>query len=247
MPAALKMQDEYADSLQVMFVEVGRASEEEMQAFAIDKGWFDVGTDAIWSKERPFSTGESAIPSYALLDETGKVILKGITTRDHKKIEEAIEEHAKARKKGPEDLPKAVAKQVAEFHKGKQGKALVALGDMLAEDSRAQDDEKLAAEQALAALNASLERDLKRVDWLLSNGYFAVAEGRLEDLAKQLKGADEWTAAVAERTTRLESDDLKAERAAEAALLKLEQKLYTKGTDKVSAKSLGGIGEKFPG
>jgi len=246
-PAALKLQDEYQDSLQVVFIEGSRVTSDQMHAFAIDKGWFDVGTAAMWSKEAPFKTGESVIPSYALLDPTGKVLLKGVTTRDHKKIEEALEEFAKARKKGPKDLPKAVSKQVAEFYKGKPGKALKALSALTAEGSRASSEDQAAAQTAIDTLTAAVERDLKRLDWLLDNGFYAVAEDELSDLRKGLKGADEWTTAVAERSTRLESDELKSERSAEKALLKLQKKLYSKGTGKVSAKSLSAIAEKYPG
>jgi hypothetical protein len=246
-PLALELQDEYEDILQVVFVESQGATPVRAQQFAIDKGWFNEGTAAMWTTERPFSTGMGGLPSYALLDDTGEVLLKGITTRDHKKIEEAIEDYAKARKKGPADLPKSVAKAVADFHKGKPTKALDTLEGMLAEGSRAKPDEKAGAEKALASLGALLERDLARVDWLLGNGYYAVAEGELEELAKELKGADLWLEKVAERSERLESDELAEERKAEQALLKLEKKLYTKGSDKVSAKSLYAIGDKYPG
>ena len=105
MPTALKLQEEFKDSLQTVFVEVGRANDAQMSAFAIDRGWYggDGSDSAIWTKERPFDVGTGSIPAFALMDESGKVILSGTTSRMHKQIEEAIEEHDKARSKAPAD------------------------------------------------------------------------------------------------------------------------------------------------
>ena len=249
MPAALKLQEEFGDTLQTVFVEVGRASSDKMQAFAIDKGWFggDGASQAIWTKERPFDVGTGSIPAFALMDENGKVLLSGTTTRMHSEIEETIEQYAKASKKAPKDLPKAVGKLQVDFFKGKLGAALNAARD-LAEVPNTRDAEvQPAAIAAVERFETKLKRELKRADWLIDKGFFAVAEADLKDLQKGLKGCDEYLDMVAERLDTLESDELKSERAAEDALTKLEKKLYTKGTDKVKSKSLTQLAEKYPG
>lgn len=247
MPAALKLQEEYKDSLQVLFVEVGNANNPKMQAFAIDKGWYAASGNAMWTKEKPFDSGQKYIPAFVLLDESGKVILSGLTGSMHKEIEELIDEHAKARTKGPEDAPAQVAKLYGEFYKGKAGKALADAMALAADPGRGGEEVQTAAQAAVTIMQASLERELKRADWMLENGFYAVAEAGLDDLSKSLKGADDWLAKVTERADRVRSTELAEERKAEEALAKLEKKLFDKGTDKVSAKSLAAIGEKFPG
>lgn len=247
MPTALKLQEEFKDSLQVVFVETGRVDRDGMQAFAIDKGWFADGSRAMWTKEAPFDPGLGATPSFALLDDSGRVLMKGITTREHSRIVETIEQHAKARTKGPEDVPSKVAKLYGDFAKGKLGKSLSAAAALAADPGRDGEELGNAAKQAVADMEAALERELKRADWLLENGFYAAAEADLSDLAKELKGVDDWSAKVAERQSRLGGAELETERKAEEALVKLEQKVFDKGTDAVKSKALLAIGEKYPG
>lgn len=244
---ALKLQEEYQDSMQVVFVEVGRVDNDGMQAFAIDKGWFAASDDAMWTKDRPFDVGAGGIPAYALLDDQGKVLMKGITTADHSKIVEAIEEHAKARGKGRSDLPGAVGKAYGDFWKGKAGKALAEVSALAAEGSRAEAEVLAAAKATVTSMEAALEVQLKRVDWLVENGYFARAETALAALEKSWKGAEAWVAKLQERRTKLGSPDLVTERKAEEALLKIQEKLFAKGTEGVKPKVLSELAQKFPG
>lgn len=249
MPTALKLQEEFKDSLQTVFVEVGRANDAQMSAFAIDRGWYggDGSDSAIWTKERPFDVGTGSIPAFALMDESGKVILSGTTSRMHKQIEEAIEEHDKARSKGPDDLPKSVAKLHVDMAKGKFGASLAA-ARKLSIDGTARDPEvQPAAALAVEAFESRLSADLKRIDWRIGRGDYDTAESDLKSLQKALKGCDDWIEKVDERLTALESDDLAEERKAAKALSKLEKKLYSKGTDKVKASTLRSLAEKHPG
>ena len=246
MPTAIKLQEEFEDSLQVVFVEVGRANREEMTAFAINREWF--GTNAMWTKHRPFSSGQRVIPAYALLDETGAVLASGVTSRDHSKIEDLIEDHAKQRKKGPKDAPKAVAKLVASYHKGKAAEALAGLEALIAEPGRKDPEEVQAAASAWRdTLTAWIEKDVARLGWFIENGRYDQADERLDALNKSLTGHETWQGRLDEYSASLGDEALKDERDAEQALAKIEAKLFKGGTEKLKESALEKLIDQYPG
>lgn len=248
MPAALKLQEEYPDDLQVVFVEVqNRVGETQVEAFTYDRKWRSSGL-AMWTREKPFDHGQKGIPAYALLDDDGKVLRTGITTADHHEIVKTIEQRVKERAKGPDDAPSAVAKLWKEFRKGKAGKALAG-AEALVEDPGKKDPEQVvaAAKAALETWRAELSAEIGRASWAVENGHFDRAEEVLGKLSKSLGGHGELADRVAELQEKLKADDLKAERAAAAALAKVEAKLNDKGIDASHAKALQKVLDEHAG
>ena len=59
MPAAIKLQEEFGDALQVLLVESQGTGHEESVGFAMKAKW--LGNDAIWTSDYLFSTGSSGL------------------------------------------------------------------------------------------------------------------------------------------------------------------------------------------
>lgn len=246
MPAAIKLQEEFEDILQVVFVEVGRVSRDQMVEFAANREW--LGGQAMWTKHKPFETGLGATPSYGLLSDSGELLAKGITTREHHKIVELIEGYEKQRKKGPDDAPRDVAKLVANYHKGKVADALSGLEALIADPGRKDPELVVAAATAWRdTLTAWVERDLTRLGWLIDNGRYELADERIDDLQKALKGNETFGTRLSAFAEALDDPALDSERKAEEALAKLERKLFEGGTEKFKEKALEDLIHDFPG
>ena len=71
MPTSIKLQEEFGEDLQVIFVESQGADRAKMEGFALRKKWF--GTTAMWTTERPFDSGSRGLPNYVLIGADGKV------------------------------------------------------------------------------------------------------------------------------------------------------------------------------
>lgn len=224
MPAAVKLQAEYGEDLQVIFVHSQGGTEQDIVRRQLERKW--LGNRAMWTSERPFSTGERGLPNFALLDASGTVVMKGISTRLMKPMEDKIAELVKSSAEAPEDMPKAVQKAFEAMQEREYSKALAMLDKQIEKPSGG--DEAL-AKLATEMRGQLLERataHLQRIRWMAENGYPEMAADALKGyvkVAKSVEAVQEELNAVQEL---LKSDELKAELAAAGDLNKLESKLY---------------------
>ena len=226
----MKLQEEYGDQIQVILVEVQGHASDEVEAFALKKKWF--GTHAIWTTERPFSTGLPGIPNYALIAPNGEIASVGYSTQDHGKVKDMIEDFVKNGGSAPPDVDSSVEKIYKRVDKGDFGKALEEVDKLIAKLEEKGEAEVLAqARAARDAVLAHAERAMGRIQWMLQNGYAMRAEDRWSDFRKAIKGAAALEEKAAELAASFEDEAMKAEIAAERALARLEGDLYESGGD----------------
>src|SRR5688572_25795216 len=239
---SIKLQEEYGDKIQVVFVSVGNDSPEAVQAFALAKKW--LGGRAMWTSESPFETGLKYIPAAVLVDSTGKVQIVDNPMDAHGKIVDLIDDDISQSKKGPADAPDAVRKAWQEFGKGGWVKA-IGMAQALIDKPPSTDGEKVvaSAKAAIESFKKNIDESFARVDLYAGAGLYDRALADLETLAKNVKGDAELTKRHAEAVAKLNGEDLKAERAAASELGKLEKKLYANGPEKNSAKALQAFAE----
>jgi len=180
-PASIKLQQQYGDDLQVLFVECQGADLATSEAFAWRMKW--MGTQAMWTTERPLEVAGSGLPQFALLDTEGKVLLSGNPLDQKKAIEEAIAAQVKKKKSPPEGTPDALAKPWATFAKGNLAAALAECDKLGAASA----DLAAAATALRAEMIARTEARLARGRWMIENGYVAEATEHLTALGKAVK------------------------------------------------------------
>lgn len=224
MPAAVKLQEEYGEDLQVLFVHSQRGSEQDVVRRQLERKW--LGGRSMWTNEHPFSTGSGGLPNFALLDADGRVVMKGISTRLMKPMEEKIAELVRAAKDAPEDLPKPVAKAFVDLRKGEYSKALAVLDKQIEKPSGGKVEIAEAAMKVRGQLLERAEAHLVRLRWMAENGYAEDAQDGLKDFMKVAKGVDSVQEGIAELQATFKSSDMKAELAAAGDLRKLERKMY---------------------
>lgn len=240
---SLKLQEEYGEDLQVIFVEVQGTDDPKVASFALEKKW--LGGRAMWTTERPFDVGLDGIPQFGLLSPQGEVVLTGYTNQMTSKIDDAIAEMVKSARKPQKDLPKEVAKALVEAAAGGYGKALAALDAVLA-DPKAE-AEHAAAREARTKVDSQVDRALGRVTWLLDNGYPLEAQAVHGSLSKALADVPARAEAVSALTKRLATEEVKAELAAAKALARAEEKLYKDGPGAKAKRTLEKIAESHAG
>ena len=243
---SLKLQEEYGDAINVVFVEVGNRPDTYVQQFMIQHKW--MGGRSVWTREPPFETGFNYIPVGVLLSSDGKVLIRGNPIELHPKIKNAIDADIDAQRKAPKGVPDVVGKALVDFHKGNYAKALASL-QVIVDKPPVKDPEGLlpAAKKAIDDFNAKIDARFARVQSLIDGGWFAEATAQLGEIAKAVKGNDELTRRQAEVLAKLQADSLKTEREAADALAKLERKLYDKGPDNATAKALEALAKKYEG
>jgi hypothetical protein len=244
-PSSIKLQEEYGDKIQVIFAS-GSDTPEAVQAFALGKKW--LGGRAMWTSEPPFETGLEYIPAAVLLDSSGAVKIIDNPIEVHKKICDLIDADLDAAKKGPKNAPDAVRKAWQDFNSGNAAKALAA-AQALVDKPPAKDAEAVvaAAKSALESFNKSLDARFAAADSLLASGLYDRAQAELDALTKTTKGNADLAKRIADFQTRLNDPALKSERDAAADLARIEKKLYDKGIEDNSAKSLTAWAEKHSG
>ncbi|HZM00437.1 MAG TPA: hypothetical protein VFD43_09315 [Planctomycetota bacterium] len=244
MPASIKLQEEYGDKVQVVFVSVGSDSPDKVQAFALKKKW--LGGRSMWTCEPPFETGIKTIPATVLVSSSGEVLFAD--NPNESKLKDLIEEDLKAKEKGPKDAPDAVRKAWADFGKGYWGKARVAAQAVIDKPPPKDGDAAVAAAKAaLESFGKGIDARFARVDRCVADGLFDRAADELAAIGKAVKGDADLVQRHADALAKLNGDDLKAERDAAAALAKLEKKLYANGPEDNSAKQLEAFAEKYSG
>jgi len=220
------MQNELGDQIQVLFVESQNSTDEAIAEKQLQLKW--LSGRAMWTKERPFDTGSRGLPSFALLDADGNVVLKGSSNAMHKQIVESIDEMLKASNEAPDDMPKAVAKAIVDIRKGDYDKANAVLAKLVEKPSGPDPASmKTAAEGAQVQLMARVEGELKRVQWMLENGYPLAAEDHFKSLSKRSKGLVGIQEGMKDLAAKLTSADFKPELEVAKALNKLEQKFFS--------------------
>lgn len=244
MPASIKLQEEYGDKIQVVFVEVQGASPKDAQVFALGKKW--LGGRAMWTSEPPFETGRTTIPSTVLVSSAGDVLFVDYPVES--KLKDLIDEDLKNKEKGPKDAPDPVRKAYADFAKGNWGKALAAAQAVIDKPPPKDGDAAVAAAKAaLDEFKQGIDARFARVDSLVAAGLFDRATDELTAIAKAAKGDAELTKRQADALAKLNGDDLKTERDAAVALAKLEKKLYANGPEDSTCKALEAFAEKHSG
>lgn len=224
MPAAVKLQEEYGEDLQVIFVEAQGATEVQIAQRQLERKW--LGNNAIWTSERPFSTGAGGLPNFALLDADGKVVMHGISTRLMKPMEDKIAELVETSKDAPESLPKPIDKAFVDLRKGEYSKALAVLDKQIAKPSGGKAEIAEAATQVRAELLQRAQAHLGRLRWMAENGYADNAVDGLKDFVKAAKNVEDVQEGIATLTEDLKSDEMKAELDAAKDFAKLIKKMY---------------------
>ena len=238
MPASLKLAREFGDDLALVMVESQGSNMEEQEAFVWKRKW--MGTQAMWTTERPFDTGAGGLPNFALLSAEGEVLLMGNPSSMHGKIEDAIAEEIAKAKKVPADTPKAFKKAWKEFVKGNYAKAVAEARKV---EAKGGEDGEIAA-GAVEDFVDAIENKYARVGWLMDNGYFGKAQSMFKDLSKQTKGLADIAEAHAELAQRFEAPELKAELDAAKAFERIESKLQENGFDEKLVKKLESFAKK---
>jgi hypothetical protein len=240
---AIKLQEEYGDALQVIFVESQGHGAEEIERYGLERKWF--GGRALWTRERPVRNTSSGLPSFVLLDVEGRQILDGSSIRLASQMEEAIAAEVQKVRRGPDDVPKDLRDAARDLLRGKFGAAAAEAEKLVQKADDAELAEGARAVQAAAASRARAASE--RIGRLIDEGSYLRAAELLKDFEKAVDGSDALEELVAPLQDRLEDDALEDERKAEKALRKLESVLFTKGDDAVPARALTKLAEKHAG
>lgn len=236
MPTAVKLQSEYGDAIQVILVHSQEASEAESIAFALRQRW--LGNRAIWTSERPFSTGSGGLPSYALLGPDGRVVSVGSSANDHSKIQKLIAEMVKKGSSAPEGTPAALAKAYKWMDQGEFAKAAIEARKTF---EKAQGKDAAVAEAATklqTAISEKVGREAARVRTLASGAQWLAATELHESLAKGVKGEPPLEDAVRDLGSLFEGPEVQQETTAEQELLRLAAAAYAAGKDEKAVKKL---------
>jgi hypothetical protein len=235
-PTAVKLQEQFGDDLQVIFVECQGANRDQYEAFAWKMKW--MGGPAMWTEERPFGKVANTLPETALIGVDGKILLQGNPGNLGSKLEEAIVAEIKKSKKAPEGTPSALTKAWTAFAKGD-------IADALAECDKVGTDEATAAREEFTT---RWKRSLARGKWLVDNGYAVEAEEHLAQLAKGAKGAADLEAEVAAEVARLaepsRADEREASKAYDTFVGQVARK---KPFDASNVRKAEGLAKKFAG
>lgn len=218
------MQNEFGDAVQVILVESQGASEEDAAAFALKHKW--LGNRAIWTTERPFSTGSNGLPSYALISPSGQVVLTGNSASDHSKIQKAVEEMLKKGSSAPAETDDSVVRLYRELDKGNLAKVVAEAQKIAAKAAGKEPALEAAAKAVEAAAGAKFDRGLARVHWLASNSRLMQAQEAQEALTKAVKGHADFEARAAELSKLFEGPEVQQALAAERELSQLEKELF---------------------
>lgn len=236
MPLAIKMQEQYGDDVQFLFIESQGASEADMEKFVLQKKW--ISDNAIWTTEAPFQTGASGIPHCVVLGINGEVLINDNPLSAHSKIEEALTEQLKLAKKGEKEWPAPVSKAWQDFDKGNFAAAMKAL------EAVPEGPDKDVADKVANKLALRAKASINRLQWLIEAAEFDRADKLSAQLTKALAGND-LSEKVKTLADQLASKEMAPERDAAKALDRVEKKIAKDGLDDQAVKQLKSVGEKF--
>lgn len=236
MPLALKMQEEFGDDVQFIFVESQGASANDMEKFVLQQKWFS--DQAIWTCEPPVKSTGGGLPSCVVLGNDGEILISDNPMSAHSAIEAALKEQLKLAKKGPKDLSPSCAKAWADFEKGNYAAAIAALAAV------PEGAEKDAADKLGSKLEVRAKAKLARLDWLIESAEFEQADKLAAQLSKGLAG-HELEAKATELAGKLTAKEMAPEREAAKALEKLEKRIAKDGLDSAVVKALFAMSDKY--
>ena len=244
MPASLKLKEALGDDLNLLFVESQGLSPEDAEGFALKRKW--MGVDAMWTTERPFSSGSRGLPSFVLLSNEGEVLLKGYSNSQFSAIDETVRKEISRARKGPPDAPTFLRKAFLDFEKGNYSAAFSAVNRLAGKEGEKGD----AARDALKRFRTGIDNRLGRIARMIEQGHFLAAGDRLDDLVKAVKGVKglkDQQDRAAELKDRFTGPELRAELDAARDLAKYERKIRSKGLDDSMKRSLRKFAEKRKG
>jgi hypothetical protein len=239
-PASLKLQQQFGERIQVLFIESQGASATEAAAFALKQKW--LGGTGIWTNEPPCDSGSAGLPSAVLLSGDGKVLFNGNPLDGHKEIMHLVDQDNAAHRAAPADVPKALEPAWAAFGKGKVGDALK-LVDAIPEKDRPALGE--AWQSTRDEFLKRTEASIQRAQWELDHGYPTRCSERLDQLAKACEGQAELRKSIDAVRANLAAPAGKAELEAAKVLDKLEAKFYESGGKEDARKDLERVSSKF--
>lgn len=240
MPAGLRLQEEYGDDLQIVFVEVQRTPRDSMETFGWKRKW--MGTNAMWTTERPFKvSGVKGIPHFALLSAEGEVLLSGYSNSKHGEIRKLVAQEVRKRGRAPEHLSPKLAKAWKTFQRGK-----LAAGIAEAQKVAAKRPELAAqATKLVTDFRARVAARIDRAQRRLAEDPLGV-EDEVATLAKGLAGEPDLLAQLADLQETLAMPFMAIEREAAKLLAKAEDRLNSRGSDDRGARtSLERLAKKY--
>ena len=238
---AVKMQAEYGDKLNTIFVESQGHTMDDVRKLALKNKWF--GTSAMWTEERPVITGSGGLPNFVMLSPEGEVVLMGHPLSMHQKVEEYLAGLKRSRKTR-DGLHKGLKGVYKNYAKGKLGVAIVEAKKIEALTS----DQQLGEEcrKLLEEMTRAADAAVSRLERATEEGAYSFVGNRAKALSKSLKGTDQ-EAKVAELLKRLQDKSLAEEIKAEKSLAKIERTLYSKGATPATKKGLERFAKKHDG
>jgi hypothetical protein len=243
-PASTKLQETFGDDLQVIFVESQGATPPQAEGFSLARHW--LGGRAMWTSEHPFDTGATSLPNFVLIGNDGRILLKGNPLAQPKEIERQIAEQIKLRKSAPSNASTYVKPAWTELNKGKIAKAFEVLREVEKDNATKSDVVDIVRETQKDFL-AKVDRELRRVKWMIENGLYEEASLRLEELKKSAKGEASISSRCQDLDHELDAPELKTEREASKALGRLLPEFFKKGGDPASTSELLHFAEKNKG
>lgn len=235
-PSALKLQEEFGDDLQVIFVECQGSTRDQVEAFTWRMKW--MGGRAMWTEERPFPTVGNGLPETALVGIDGTILMQGYPGDMGGKLEEALVAEIKKSKEAPEGTPSALKPAWKSFLKGDVAAAIAEC------DKVGTDEAKAAREEFTTRTTRRIARAKAQID----NGYLIDAEARLGQLAKDVKGLADLEAKVTAESARLAEPTRATEREAAKSwssfVATVSQK---KPFEAANVKKAEGLAEKYAG
>lgn len=236
MPASTKLQDQYGDALQVIFVECQGATREQYEAFAWKMKW--MGNNSMWTEERPIPTVGNGLPETALIGVDGHVIMQGHPGDLGKKLDDAIAAEVKKSHEAPAGTPDALKKAWTTFLKGNVAAALAECDKVGTDEGKAAREEFLSIEK----------RRIARAKWLTDNGYMLESAKLTEDLAKEVKGCADLEPLATAETARVAAPEKAPERDAAKALASvINQIAKKKPFDPANVQKVEALAKKHPG
>ena len=211
---------------------------------AFERKW--LGTNAMWTSERPCSLPGKGLPQFALLDPMGKIVLSGNSARMKSQIESEIDKMLRQPHPLVGAVPKTVLRPYLSMDRGQYAKALKEANKVIAKPGRKNPEKTAeAAKKAAQAIQDKFSDQVKRVQWLRQNGYPSEAYALYSALKKGSKGNQEFESQVASLKTLFEGDEWKQETRASTLLSRLESSLYKSGPSPGLKKGLQQFMQKY--
>jgi len=204
-PASLKIQEQFGDDVQVIFVECQGTEKNTYEAFIWKMKW--MGNNALWTNERVIPTVGRGLPEVALIGVDGSVLMQGYPGDFGKRLEETIAAEVKKSKHAPPGSPASLKEAWAVFAKGDLGGALEQCDKVGGDDGA----------KARALMMERTATHFARFERLLAASDLTEAGELVDALRKSCKGVAELAARVSDAAAKLAAPELAAEREASKA------------------------------